>query len=562
MTVAAEKTRWEMLDVSLLTSPKEKKIAHRLNALGNCYYFIKVILRRHRLYDPLHEFMASYIEKEHLKEVIEIPRDHFKSTIYSEGAPMWWALPFTAQDEGYMRRLGYGDEWIRWMNIAHDQDTRTLIVSENKENVNKIGSRIDWHYKNNDFFRDTFSDVMPDTSCTWSVSTMTHKRTKKSPNGEGTFDLLSVGSALQSRHYNRIVQDDLVGRDAIDSDVVMANTINYHRLLPGAWDSDPRLMGHDNDEIVVGNRWSANDLNGWIKKNGTGFHFVSHSALGGCCDLHPAETVIFPLEWTKEKLYGLIPRLGLYYFSCQYLNNPVAEGTTFFDTTKLRYYTLEALSETDRRAKVVHEVSNGEVIKDIIPSDLSIHMIVDPNHGGNSGRCRHAITVTGVQRSPLRIYLLDCWAESCSYERLVQKMYELAKYWRLRECWLETVAAQRYLKFYLDYRNRIEGRKLEIRPLKMDTSANAKGRRIEALGPFLAEGQIWTRRAFPEFLKELGNYTGMANGKPMSGHTVDIIDTLGYAPQVWDGRCSTKNEVMNFVRAQVNPFEQAGIAGY
>lgn len=128
-----EKTRWELLDVSLLNSPKEKKLAHRLNSLGSFYYFVKFTLRRHRLYDPLHEYMASYIEKEHLKEVIEIPRDHFKSTIYSEGAPMWWALPFSDQDEGYMRKLGYGNEFIRWMNIAHDRDTRTLIVSETKK---------------------------------------------------------------------------------------------------------------------------------------------------------------------------------------------------------------------------------------------------------------------------------------------------------------------------------------------------------------------------------------------------------------------------------------------
>jgi hypothetical protein len=56
-----EKTRWELLDLSLLSTPKERRIAHRLNALGSLYYFIKVILRRHRLYDPLHEYMASYV---------------------------------------------------------------------------------------------------------------------------------------------------------------------------------------------------------------------------------------------------------------------------------------------------------------------------------------------------------------------------------------------------------------------------------------------------------------------------------------------------------------------
>lgn len=558
-------TKWYILDVNQCQSDTERRIAHRLNAFGSSYYFVKVILRRHRLYDPLHSIFASYVEQEHLKLVIQWPRDHFKTTICSESLPMWWALPFNDRDEMYMRALGYGDEWIRWMRWVHDQDTRTLIVSENKENINKIGARISLHFENNDLFRHTFPEILPDSSCTWGATSLMQKRTKKSPDGEGTFDMLSVGSALQSRHYNRVVEDDLIGKDALESDIVMAKTIDYHRLLPGAFDSDPRLRAHENDEIVVGNRWSARDLNWWISENEKNFTIVSHSALGGCCNLHPPEEPIFPLEWTKEKLYGLIPRYGLYYFSCQYLNNPVTEGTQFFNTEHLRYYSMEALSESDRRAKLIHEVQNGEVVKDVMPSDLACFMIVDPNHGGNSGRCRHAITVTGVQRNPLRIYLLDLFAESCSYERLVQKIYELASYWKLRECWLETVAAQRYLKFYLDYRNRIEQRKLTIRELKVDNSANAKARRIESIGPFLAEGQVWIRRAaHTEFFKELGNYIGMANGKSLSGHTVDIIDTFGYGPQVWDGRTASKNEVMMFLQQSQyqNPFENVGQAGY
>lgn len=479
---------------------------------------------------------------------------------------MWWALPFGVDDEQYMRALGYGDRWITWMRRSHAQDTRTLMISENKENINKLGSRIRHHYENNDLFLNLFPEIKPDSSCTWGASSLTHKRTKGSPNGEGTYDFLSVGSATQSRHYERVVEDDLVGRDAIDSDVVMQDTINYHRLLPGAFDSDPSNREHQNDEIVVGNRWSARDLNAWIRENEPGFHFVSHSALGGCCDMHTAGVPIFPLEWTKEKLESLIPRLGLYYFSCQYLNNPINPGVAMFDTSWLRYYTLEPLSEVDKRAKIVHEVVEGEVIKDKNPNDLKIFMVVDPNHSGNQGRCRHAITVVGVQRIinqgvqttiPQRIYLLDCWAEACNYEKFVQTIFQKAEYWKLNKIWLETTAAQKYLKFYLDYRNKIEKRKLRIEPLKCDTSANAKAKRIEALNPYFAEGQVWIRRtAHQDFITEYGQYP--------NGRTMDILDTLGYQPQVWNSGVSTNSEVRDFIRRQVNnnPFDNVGQAGY
>ncbi len=559
--------RWRLINASAIQDPATRLFAHRLNCLGSNYYFIKIGLRRHRLQDNLHKHMADSVEKMHLKEVKEYPRDHFKSTIFSEGTPMWWALPFTTRDEAYMRTLGYGDEWIRWMRYAHNQDTRTLLVSSMEGNAIKLGRRIGHHYENNDFFREMFPEIIPDSSCVWSDKCRTQKRTKNSPDGEGTFDFLGVGGALQSRHYNRVVEDDLVGRDAIDSDTVMLDIISYHQHMVGAWDSDPSLQNEENDELVVGNRWSQKDLNQWIKDNEPWFNFETHSALGGCndnkCELHPAGMPIFPAEYTKEKLEKLAIRLGLYYFSCQYLNDPIAPGTAIFDHNWLRYYKPRTVSPTDRRMVIEHEVVEGEALKDIMPANLRIVMICDPNHAENKGRCRHSLSVIGYYKSKVegktdeRMYLLDSWAESCNYERLVAKIYEMAQYWRLSEFWLETIAAQRILKFYLEYRNRIESRRLTVRELKIDYSPNAKKRRIEALNPWFAENRFFAQRKFTDFLLE---YKGFPNGK-----TLDILDTIAYAPQVFDSVGVTpKQEVKMWMekRQALNHVESVGVAGY
>ena len=320
---------WRPINPVGLT-PKAHDLIHRLNSFGSLYYFAKVVLRKHRLRDYLHKQICEYFECRHLKEVLEIPRDHFKSTIGSEAAPIWWALPFNDSDELLMRKLGYGDDWIEWMRHCHNQDTRTLLVSENKENIGKLGVRIDSHYKDNDFFKRIFAEVIPDTSCTWSVTTKTHKRTGRTADGEGTFDYLSVGSALQSRHYNRAIEDDLVGKEALESEVTMQGTIDYHKLLVGAFDSDPTDPEADNDEIVIGNRWSYKDLNYWIRQNEPYFNFISHSAVGGCCSLHPAGKIIFPDEFSWKKLDRWIQRLGTYFFSFQFLNSPAPPGDTKF----------------------------------------------------------------------------------------------------------------------------------------------------------------------------------------------------------------------------------------
>ena len=65
----------------------------RLNSLGSLFYFIRVALRRHRLTRALHLPLCRTFERWHIKDVVEIPRDHFKSTCASEGLAMWRALP-------------------------------------------------------------------------------------------------------------------------------------------------------------------------------------------------------------------------------------------------------------------------------------------------------------------------------------------------------------------------------------------------------------------------------------------------------------------------------------
>src|SRR5579859_2810154 len=118
---------WKYIPVQNLSSPSQIDIAHRLNALGDNFYFIKCVLRKKRLSNKLHRLFCNNFLCWSLKEVNEWPRDHFKTTI-GIGQGMWWALPFTDRDEKLMRLLGYDDAWISWMRRAHDQNTRTLYV--------------------------------------------------------------------------------------------------------------------------------------------------------------------------------------------------------------------------------------------------------------------------------------------------------------------------------------------------------------------------------------------------------------------------------------------------
>jgi hypothetical protein len=536
---------------AIATDPDTEKAIHRLNSLGSLYYFATVVLHKNKfqtnpnLSQNLHYQMCKVVEKDGLQDVIEIPRDHFKSSVYSECLPMWRALPFTDADELLFRSIGYDDRFILWMRRAHRQDQRWLLVSEVILNAQKLGIKIASHYESNDIFKHLFPEILPDSSCQWNSDSLHHKRTAKGRiHGEGTYDFTGVGGALQSRHYDGLIQDDLVGRKAFESPSVLEKTIEYHQLLVGVMDADNSSGGRENDEVIVGNRWSYNDLNSYIRANENYFNFTTHSALGGCCALHPYGTPIFPEAFTVEKLEKYKKRLGNYLFSCQFLNVPINPNEVKFKKSDLRYFEFvkdESGSLTDKKRRVMirHHVHEGDVIPDISPRNLKRYMIVDPNHSGNDGRCRHAITVTGVHEDPRREYLLDVWAKACGIDEFIDVMFHLAvDVWKLDEIHLETIAAQKYLKYHLEHKIKTSSdpliRGVKIIELKTPKTKNAKQMRIDGLGPIFQRHEFWVNtHGQEEFIEEIESYP--------NGALRDVLDTLGYAPSVWDFDTNTED---------------------
>jgi hypothetical protein len=506
----------------------------RLNCLGSLYYFIKIGLKRRRLTLNLHKPICDFLEREHIKDVYELPRDHFKSTICSEGLPLWRVLPLTDNDILSFTNLGYPPEFLRWLQNSHRSEARNLLVSENITNAAKLGKRIAFHYESNAIFRHLFPEIIPTSSQTWSNFSLHHRVLKKGQDssgghGEGTFDFLGVGSALQSRHYNGIIiEDDLVGRKAVESQSIMDKTIEYHQLMAGVFENEHNI--EENDELVVGNRWGYIDLNSWIREHEPWFNVSSHSALGGCCSEHPPDTPIFNEEFTFDKLLRLRERLGSYMFSCQFLNNPAAPENADFKKEDLRYFAME--KNKDNEWTIQYDVFNGIVKKDYKVSHLNLCLVTDPNHSGNSGmgRCRHSIIVLGLSAEG-DYHLIDCWAQASNFDTYINEIYKMADKWKIRKIGVESVAAQKYLIYHINYRNKLESRTLRIIPLEGEVEApdgtmtRKKEWRIRnILSPIFESGHFYTQKRFTDFEGEFQTFP--------KGRFVDILDAMAYAPQL------------------------------
>ena len=570
---------WRLIPTTSL-SGEAKRLAIRFNSFGSMFYFgVRVLGKKKFQLNPdpaknLHLQMCQVVEKDRLKEVIEIPRDHYKSTTYSEILPMWRALPFSDKDALLMEKLGVSLLFIEWMRRAHNQDIRWLLVSENITNASKLGKRIARHYESNDLFKHVFPEIIPDASCTWKNDSLFHKRTsEESGQGEGTYDFAGVGSAIQSRHYHGAIEDDLVGREALKSEKVMEDTIEYHKLLIGAMEADVTDGDRDNDEVVVGNRWSYKDLNSHIRAEDPDFNFTTHSALGGCCSLHPYGTPIFPEAFSLAKLGRWKKRLGSYLFSCQFLNFPINPEKNKFEKKNLRYFNFErdysaiaqpfqsphSQEKKQYRIKIRHHVAEGDVEDDVYPRNLKRYMVVDPNHGGKTGRCRHAITVTGTSTSPRRIYLLQQWAKACDINQFVTTIFRTAIAWKVNKIHIETNGAQTYLKFHLEYFVQVNKKKPEwegieyisFGDLKSPNTANAKIERIDTLIPITERGELWVdANDNAEFMEEYEAY-GNTNG------LIDILDTLGYGTQIWDFPALDDEALLTTLRTRQRKFVAA-----
>lgn len=442
---------------------------------------------------------------------------------------MWWALPIMDWDIDQFKKLGYSDEFIHWMLRAHRPEIRNLLVSENITNAAKLGSRIRFHFESNDVYRAAFPETLPDTSCTWSTYSLHVKipANRAKGHGEGTFDFLGVGGALQSRHYDNCIQDDLVGRKAIESQSVMDKTIDYHKLVVGAFEAPDDLL-HSNHEIVVGNRWSYHDLNSHIREHEEDWRFHTHSALGGCCPEHPQDTPILPEVFTFDKLMKIKQRQGTYLFSCQYLNNPAAPDNADFKPEWLGYYQI---NEDPNGKFFKHAVLDGIVKPNMRMNNLRVCMTVDPAHAGNAGRgrCRHAIVVLGLAHTG-DYYLLEAWAKACGYDEFINQIYDFATKYKLTKFGLETIAAQRFLAYHIQFLNRLNERNLKIIELKGEVETEGEvTRRKEwrirnVLLPIFESGRFYVEKKMQDFY---GEYTTFPKGR-----FVDLLDALAYAPQM------------------------------
>lgn len=438
--------------------------------------------------------MATWIQNPSRRKLGLAPRDHLKTSV--------WTIARSVH------------------RIILDPNIRICILNETASNAQNFLNRIEAVFDRNATFRWLFPELIPDKHARWSAGQMQVPRTMDFP--EPTIEVFGVGGASTSHHYNVVHEDDLVGKEAGDSQAVMQKAIDQHKLAES-------LLNDPNDEIVtVGTRWAPYDLVDWMVKNERNLdcfylqciHPTTHAQAG-----HP----VWPKRFSLEYFDDLKLKLGPGMFNLQYMNQAIAEGVTDLNPAWLRRWNwtekqmlVDGIWRKEDAVRLERPLAEGGPTTFAL-SELWTFEIVDPCHSPESGDARAAVIVVGLTpEEPYNIVVLHAYAKKVTPNKIIDEAWSACQRFNVLNCGIEVVGAQLTYFYWIPTIHP----EMPIRKLKCETALNAKHRRIKTVCPtFGQQGRIYTHASMFDFHEEWDSFP--------SGKTVDLLDAFSYGPQLW-----------------------------
>lgn len=462
---------------------EEHRLAIREVMLRSTFAFGKFVCGFTDLDPDVHGAMSRWIERPSRFKVGKAPRGFFKTSN--------WNISNTLR-----------------MSTA-DSNRRSLLSNEIQENGEKwIGLMQDIVLS--PIYRWLFPEVVPNPlSVKWNAHQLELKRTKKWP--EATIEACGVGGASTSNHYDLLLNDDLVGKAARESPLVMAKAIDHRKLC---WSL---MVNASESQIVdIGTRWAPQDVIDYVEKTVANIDSYEVSIF------KPDGSPMWPKRYPLEIIEQIRLEQGPIMFSLQYLNKVVGDGVTELDPSLLRYYTIA--HDAEGKKWLFLEKESGT--KKIPLEACNVFQVIDAGLTKKSTDARTANVVAAVTpptpTEPFDIVFLEMKATHSDPNQVIEEAFSSYKEWNPTFASIEVFGG--HMAFY--YWALATYPEMRLGKLPTDTSANAKANRIRGFwGAYLRQGRIYVLRQHTDAIDELTNWP---NGK-----TVDLIDAGSYMPKVW-----------------------------
>jgi len=149
--------------------------------------------------------------------------------------------------------------YVIW-RIINNPNITILINSATLDNSRKKIRTIQEVFEKNEMFKWLFPEVIPPSfNERWTQTEFCVPRTSSDP--EYTVEVQSVEGELTSRHYDLILDDDVVGKENSSTADQIKKVINYYTQ------SLQLLKKPHGERLVIGTLWSFSDLHNHILEN-------------------------------------------------------------------------------------------------------------------------------------------------------------------------------------------------------------------------------------------------------------------------------------------------------
>jgi predicted phage terminase large subunit-like protein len=468
----------------------------RYKAKNSLFFLARAILGFKELdvniHKPICVALQNYTKNNRM--MVVLPRSWFKSSIASIAYPIWRAI--------------------------NNPNVRILIAQNSMTNAKKKIFAIKQIFEGNDLFRALFPDLLPGKDTPWSAECLVVRRTLNDP--EGTFEPAGTGTAVTSRHYDVIIEDDTVAPDfdQMTGDIQQPTTLEIEKSIGWHKMCHPLLLHPTRSQIlVVGTRWAEEDLIGWIMKKSPGYKIMTRSAFErpGCIGEPLDEDLGGIAIWERFNsavLSELRSSLGDFMFSLLYLNIASSSLNIIFKREYFRYY-------------------------EKLPENLLFCTSVDPapsdSNSSNTDSDYSVVLTTALNPNTSTVYIVYYDRVRTDPGGLIDKIFYHYNAYKPVMVKVESVAYQRTLNYWIRKRQESENNRFYIDEVKK--VSNSKAARILALQPWFAANRVYMKAEHSSLERELLAFNPL---KSTSAHD-DIIDALAMQADFWSKNIEINN---------------------
>ena len=450
--------------------------AERILCKKDLYYLATHVLGYKDLYRPYHEPICNSLLAYKAEWQLHLhPRGHFKSTLIT--------IAESIQD------------------ILNNPDITILIANAILGNSIAFLRELKSHFIANERFRQLFPEfAVRDAAGEGTTEAFTVPCRTKTWIREATIEVAGIDKAVVSRHYDKIVFDDIVNDKNSSTDEQRQKIFDSYREFLS-------LLNPPGQVRLVGTRWHYYDLYGNIleeilnaRKKGEKESFKIFKTI--CyADLETKEP-LFPTRFTKDYIEHLRQQQGPYIFSCQYLNDPQPDEEKIFSRKDLKL-----------------------TPKVIIPPNTILHTYVSSDPSVSQGdRSDPCVILTIQANANQEIFITRIIRDWFDPDGFIDSCLNVALQDRPIKFGFEVVSFQKTLKFFLEKERLRRQIPCPIEEIKRSTQIS-KQERIKRIQPYLKAGKVYLvcdpsnlTTTEQEFLEELDTFP--------YGRYDDILDAL------------------------------------